>query len=128
VVAHANAVSMILDGDFINEMPEWLNNIISIIIIFFNVFFLTYLFFKLKVWYEAFSNFVVLGEAFLLVFLVLYVFNDFDFKFDVSVPILALFLTGNVVEIYYGMIKPGLEKLRTKFVILRKVSSQTAKG
>jgi CHASE2 domain-containing sensor protein len=126
VVAHANAVSMILDGDFINEMDETLNDVISIIIIFFNVFLLTYLFFKLKVWYEAFSNFVVLGEAAVLVFLVLYIFNDYDFKFDVTMPILALFLTGNIVEIYYGMIKPGLEKLGTKFVVLRKLTRATS--
>jgi CHASE2 domain-containing sensor protein len=126
VVAHANAVSMILDGDFINEMPEWLNNIVSIIIVFFNVFFITYLFFKLKVWYEAFSNIVVLGEAAALVWLVLYVFNHYDFQFDVTLPIVALFLTGNVVEIYYGMIKPGLEKLGTKFVVLRKLSRATS--
>ncbi|MFL5729698.1 MAG: CHASE2 domain-containing protein [Cytophagaceae bacterium] len=128
VVAHANAVSMILDGDFINEMPEWLNNILSLLIIFFNVFFITYLFFKLKVWYEAFSNIVILAEAFALVFIVLYVFNDYDFKFDVTMPLLALFLTGNVVEIYYGMIKPGLEKLGTKFVLLRKITRQPVKA
>jgi len=120
VVAHANAVSMILDGDFINEMPVWINNILSLFIVFFNVFFITYLFFKLKVWYEAFSNIVILAEAAALVFLVLYVFNDYDFKFDVTMPILALFLTGNIVEIYYGMVKPGFEKLKTKFVVLRK--------
>jgi hypothetical protein len=126
VVAHANSVSMILDGDFIDEMPEWLNNIVSIIIVFFNVFFITYLFFKLKVWYEAFSNIVVLGEAAALVFLVLYVFNHYDFQFDVTLPIVALFLTGNIVEIYYGMIKPGLEKLGTKFVVLRKLTRATS--
>jgi CHASE2 domain-containing sensor protein len=127
VVAHANAVSMILDGDFINEMPEWLNNILSLIIVFFNVFFITYLFFKLKVWYEAFSNIVILMEAAALVFVVLYVFNDYDFKFDVTMPILALFLTGNIVEIYYGMVKPGMEKIRTKFVLLRKHPKVTIK-
>jgi CHASE2 domain-containing sensor protein len=126
VVAHANSVSMILDGDFIDEMPEWLNNIVSIIIVFFNVFFITYLFFKLKVWYEAFSNIVVLGEAAALVFLVLYIFNHYDFQFDVTLPIVALFLTGNIVEIYYGMIKPGLEKLGTKFVVLRKLTRATS--
>ncbi|HXA00396.1 MAG TPA: CHASE2 domain-containing protein [Cytophagaceae bacterium] len=127
VVAHANAVSMILDGDFINEMPEWLNNILSLLIVFFNVFFITYLFFKLKVWYEAFSNIVILMEAAALVFVVLYVFNDYDFKFDVTMPILALFLTGNIVEIYYGMVKPGMEKIGTKFVILRKRKQVTIK-
>jgi CHASE2 domain-containing sensor protein len=125
VVAHANAVSMILDGDFIDQMDETLNNIISLIIILFNVFFMSYLYFKLKVWYDGFSNIIVIGEAAALVFLVLYIFNYYDFKFDVTMPILALFLTGNIVEIYYGMVKPGMEKIGTKIEVLRKQARTT---
>jgi CHASE2 domain-containing sensor protein len=127
VVSHANVISMILNGNFINEMPETLNTVLALILIFMNVLFINFLFHKLKVWYDGFSNIIVLVEAAILVWFVLYVFNNYNYKFDITLAIVALFLTGNFVELYHGIIKLGYEKLQTKVVALRKLKKADIK-
>jgi CHASE2 domain-containing sensor protein len=128
VVSHANVISMILQGNFIDEMQEGLNTTLSLILIFMNVLFINFLYHKLKVWYDGFSNIIVLIEAAIIVFFVLYVFNHYNYKFDVTLAIVALFLTGNFVELYHGIIKLGFERIRTKLIYLRKLRSKTSKS
>jgi hypothetical protein len=93
-----------------------------------NVLFINFLYHKLKVWYDGFSNIIVLIEAAIIVFFVLYVFNHYNYKFDVTLAIVALFLTGNFVELYHGIIKLGFERIRTKLIYLRKLRSKTSKS
>jgi CHASE2 domain-containing sensor protein len=128
VVSHANVISMILAGNFIDTMPEGLNNILIFFMIFLNVVFINFLYHKLKVWYDGFSNIIVLVEAAIIVYIVLYVFNNYNYKFDVTLAIVALFLTGNFVELYHGIVKLGFEKLRTKLLYLRKLKRGTIKS
>jgi CHASE2 domain-containing sensor protein len=127
VVSHANVIAMILQGNFIDEMPEGLNTALSLLMILLNVFFINFLYHKLKVWYDGFSNVIVLIEAGALLGLVLYVFNNYNYKFDVTLAVVALFLTGNFVEIYHGIIKLGYEKLQTKVIDLRKLKKTNIK-
>jgi CHASE2 domain-containing sensor protein len=127
VVSHANVISMILKGNFINEMPEGPNTVLSLLMIFLNVLFINFLYHKLKIWYDGFSNVIVLLEAGMLVWLVLYVFNNYNFKFDITLAIVALFLTGNFVEIYHGVVKLGFERLRTKLLYLRRLRRASVK-
>lgn len=114
VVVHANIVSMILKGDFINEMPEALNLFLSLVLIFLNVWLLTYSYHKLKDWYDGGSNIIVLVEVLILIWMVLLVFNNFNYKFDVSFAIIALFLSGNLIEIYQGLLKKIFEAMVNK--------------
>ncbi|HEX8547440.1 MAG TPA: CHASE2 domain-containing protein [Cytophagaceae bacterium] len=119
VIVHANIVSMILAGSFIDEMPEYLNTCLSLILIFLNIWFLTCCFFKLKEWYDGGSNIIVLVEALILMFIVVLIFNKFNYKFDISLVIVALFLSGNMIEIYHGVLKLGFNTIRKKFLSLK---------
>lgn len=118
VVVHANIVSMILKEEFIDEMSETLNLILAIIIIFLNVWFLTYCFFTLKEWYDGGSNLFVLGEVVVLMFFVVVIFDKFNYKFDTSLTFVALFLSGNLVEIYQGVLKMGYKSIKKKLANL----------
>ncbi len=116
VVVHANVVSMILRGEFINEMNNTLNWTLSLILIFLNVWFLTFCFHALKDWYDGGSNIVTLLLVCFLMFLVVYVFNKYNYKIDVSYLMVATFLSGNLIEIYQGVLKMGYITIKEKIV------------
>lgn len=116
VVVHANVVSMILRGEFIDEMSDNLNLFISLILIFLNVWFLTFCFHTLKDWYDGGSNIITLLLVCLLMFGVVYIFNKFNYKIDVSYLMVATFLSGNLIEIYQGVIKMSALSIKEKIV------------
>lgn len=120
VVVHANVVSMILREDYINEMPAWLMYPISFIIIFFNVWFFAYLYFKTEEWYDGLSLMLTLAEILVLMIVVLVLFNWYDYKINITLASVALFLTGNLIEIYFGIVLPTVQKLNKKLPDLKK--------
>ena len=63
---------------------------------------------------------IVLTEAVGLMFLVVIIFNKYNYKFDISLVMVALFLSSNMVEIYQGVVKLGFQRIRNKFFIFRK--------
>jgi CHASE2 domain-containing sensor protein len=120
VVIHANIVAMVLKGDYIDVMPEYLNLIISIILIYFNVWFFAYLYFRTELWYDGLSLVITIAEILVLMIIVLMVFNDYNYKIDITLPAAALFLTGNLIEIHFGIVKPTLLKLKGKIKFFNK--------
>lgn len=113
VVVHANIVSMILKGDFINSIPLFLEYMISLCFIILNVWLFSWMFLNLGEWWDGVSLVVTLLEVLILTILTVFIFHMYNFKYDLSLPMMALFLTGNLVEIYFGLIVPGIKKLRS---------------
>ncbi len=111
---------MVLKGEYIDEMPETLNLILSIIIIYLNVWFLSYLYFRTDLWFDGLSLVITLAEILILMILVLVVFNGHNYKIDITLPAAALFLTGNLIEIHFGIVKPTLLKFKAKVKFLNK--------
>ncbi|HEY8399606.1 MAG TPA: CHASE2 domain-containing protein, partial [Cytophagaceae bacterium] len=117
VVVHANIVAMILNGNFIDELPEWLNLVIGLIVTFLNFWLFSYLYFKLRIWYDGVTMILTLTQTMVVLGLVVYIFNAFSYKIDITLPIVALFLTANTVEIYFGIMHPGFRKIRQKILM-----------
>lgn len=116
VVVHANIVSMILRGEFIDEMNPTLNIILSLFLIFLNVWFLTFCFHVLKDWYDGGSNIITLIFVAFLMFIVVYIFDKFNYKIDVSLLMITTFLSGNLIEIYQGILKMSYITFKEKIV------------
>jgi CHASE2 domain-containing sensor protein len=116
VLVHANIVSMILRGKYINHMPEWLNYILTFIIVYLNIVLFSYIFLKLEIWYDGASFFLTLIEMAVIISIVLLIFEKYLYKIDISLATFALFLTGNMIEIYHGFVKKIYYVLKEKFV------------
>lgn len=120
VVVHANILSMILKGEYIDEMPLWMNMTISITLIFFNVWFFSFLYYRTELWYDGLSLLLTLVEILVLMGIVVGVFNKYNYKIDITLASVALFLTGNLIEIHFGIVKPTILKISDKTKILTK--------
>jgi CHASE2 domain-containing sensor protein len=114
VVVHANIVAMIIKGDFINEMPLYLDYLLSMVFVFLNVWLFSWMFLNLEEWWDGVSLLVTLAEVVLLTIFTIFIFHTYNYKYDISLPMVALFLTGNLVEIYFGLIVPSVKKIFKK--------------
>lgn len=106
VVIHANILSMILDNNYINVMPEWGSMLIAFIMCYFNVaiFVIILKRKRLAPWYGAISKIIQLIEAVLLTFLTIELFTVFHFKIDMTLAIVAVLLSGDLAEIFMDFI------------------------
>ncbi|MCS6823100.1 MAG: CHASE2 domain-containing protein [Cytophagaceae bacterium] len=115
VVVHANIVSMILSGNYIDEMPEWLMYVVNISLLFLNLMLFSYLYFKLELFWDGVSLVLTLLEVLLLTALNVFIFSQYNYKSDFTLIIVALFLMPNIIELYYALARTSELKLRNKF-------------
>ncbi len=112
VVVHANAVSMILNEDYIGELAEWQEYTIAIIICFLNVALFSLIHDRIPKWYDTLTIILQLLEIVLLTFTMMYVFSWADFKLNLTLTLAALALVGTCYEIYESIVKAFIARLQ----------------
>jgi CHASE2 domain-containing sensor protein len=107
VVVHANIISMILNKDYINTLPQWLSYLIAIVICFINVAMFSWLS-ETKgwgPWYGITSKVIQLLEIVGLIYLMLYFFVNQNLKLDLTITFIAAALSGELIEIYEVLVQ-----------------------
>ncbi|GMV52501.1 MAG: CHASE2 domain-containing protein [Flavobacteriales bacterium] len=104
-VIHANVASMILRGRYINVMPFWLSILFGFVLLYVNVAVLTYFAEQNSVVYEMIAMAIQLGQTVTMLFLTIYVFNNYDYKLAFTPAFLGVFLVGTVHDMYEDSIK-----------------------
>jgi len=115
VVVHANICAMVLNGDYIDEMPETWSTVINIVLIFINIIMFTYFYFKLELFWDGITLIITLVESLLFTTIIVYIFNIYEYKLDFTTATVALFLMPNIIELYYGIVKSSEMRLRKKY-------------
>ncbi len=105
LVIHANIVSMILNGDYIDSLSEFLKIFLAILLCYINIVLFSYIFHNLGAWYDGISKIIQLVEIMVITFIVIEVFAVASFKMELDLGIFAIALAGDALEIYYGVIK-----------------------
>jgi CHASE2 domain-containing sensor protein len=115
VVVHANIISMILDEDYIEELAEWQQVMIAVIVCFLNVMLFTYISRKAPIWFDGLSIIVQLIQLVICTFLMIYVLKWFNFKLNLTYTLAALALVGTCFELYTGVFRELLKRLKNPF-------------
>lgn len=105
VVIHANTLAMIRNGDYIGAMSSTTSIVLGLVILVLNVMLFTFLYTKYEVWYDVIAVAVQLGESLLGVFLILYVFNHYNYKLALTPTLVGVALVGTVHDLYQDSIK-----------------------
>lgn len=109
-VIHANIVSMILSEDYIYYLNDKLENIIGIILAFFNVAFFSVIYKRIPKWYDGATKLFQLFELAGLLFLTVYIFDEYNFVMELGLGFFAIALSGDALEVYYGVVKNSFTK------------------
>jgi CHASE2 domain-containing sensor protein len=100
MVIHANILSMILDGNFIDELEEWHKYLIAFFFCFFNIALFFYINSRFPVWFDSVSLSLQVLEIVFLMGFTIWIFNIGNFKLDLTIALAAIALSGPSFEFY----------------------------
>ena len=104
-VIHANIVSMILNEDYINGFGNFTEGIIGVVLLYINVFLFSMIYARMGAWYDGITKLIQLIELMVLTVIVIYIFASQNFKLELAIAFFGIALVGDMLEIYYGVIK-----------------------
>ncbi|MBL7859390.1 MAG: CHASE2 domain-containing protein [Cyclobacteriaceae bacterium] len=119
VVVHANIVSMILNEDYIDELSLWQQIAIAVIVCFLNVMLFAFINQKLPHWFDLFSIVLQLTQILICTVLMMYIFNWFAFKLNLTYTLAALALVGTCFELYVNVVKRVLSVTAIRYWITK---------
>ena len=105
VIVHANILSMILNGNFIESMSERAALLIGLFLCLLNVICFSLIYKLLPRWYDGLTKSIQLIEALVLLLIVVLVFHFFSYKLNLTLGIIAVLFAGDSLEVYYGLFK-----------------------
>ncbi|MFY0689463.1 MAG: CHASE2 domain-containing protein [Cyclobacteriaceae bacterium] len=109
-VIHANVVSMVLTGDYINYMSALQGGIIAIILCFLNVWLFTLIYKMIPKWYDGVTKVFQLIELGGMFTLMIFIFHWYNYKLDLTIAMAAIALSGDSLEVYHGVVKNAFTK------------------
>ncbi len=100
LVVHANAVAMILNEDYIDELADWQKYSLAFLICLLTVALFIWIDQKLPMWFDALSVLIQLLEVLLISSFVIYAFAEWSWKLDLTVAIGVSALVGPAYDIF----------------------------
>lgn len=116
-VVHANIISMILDEDYIDEMPHSHSVILGILICLVNVFLFKIVYAVMPKWYDGITKLFQLVELAFFSFLMVWIFAQFNSKADFTLVLIVIALSGDSIEVYHGVVKNLFSKKRRREIL-----------
>nr|WP_262908673.1 CHASE2 domain-containing protein [Hymenobacter translucens] len=120
VVIHANIISMVLHHDYIDELPLWISGLLAVLLCYLNIVFFFFIHDHYPHWYDTITKTVQLVESILLLFVVLIVFHYWRFRIDLTLGLIALLLSSDLLEVYTETGRNLYSKARDKYIYLVK--------
>lgn len=114
VVVHANAVSMILNEDYVDQLAVWQQWAIAIVVCFLNVALFSLIHIRIPKWFDALSIVLQLVQILLFTFAMVYIFSAANFKLNLTITLAALALVGTCYEIYESVVKTLFQTIRRR--------------
>ncbi|MBL7865175.1 MAG: CHASE2 domain-containing protein [Cyclobacteriaceae bacterium] len=99
-VVHANAVAMILNEDYVDEIPVWTQYLIAFLVCLLTVALFIYIDSKLPMWFDALSVIIQLIEVLIISTIIIYAFAEWSLKLELSVAIGISALVGPCYDIF----------------------------
>ncbi len=120
VVVHANVVSMILNEDYIDEIPDWQEQLVAVIMCFLNMMFCVWVYRTFPVWYDGVTKLVQIIEIGIIGFFMVMFLHWYQIKFDFTLTLAAVALVGDGYEVYAGVIKNIIRKIKASTLFTKK--------
>jgi len=120
VVVHANIVSMILNEDYVDQMPEWQQYLMAFLICVLNVALFSIINTRYPIWYDGITKLVQLTQLILYTALMVLIFDWYTFKLNVTITLAAVALVGDIYEIYMSVFKNLLKKAQRGLLLTKK--------
>lgn len=119
-VVHANIISMILKQDYVEQMPEWQEIAMAILICLLNVALFSVINTHLPLYYDGITKLLQLIQLLAYSMLMVLIFHWYTFKLDITITLAVVALVGDIFEVYMSVIKNLYLKILGWFSFTRK--------
>ena len=119
---HANVITMVLNGQYVNTLPNWLNWVILVVFCYLNVLLIHWVYDDFNEVFHGITRGLQIVEFILLFFLISFLFYKFRLKLDFALGILGLLLAYDIIMIYESLIRkriPAIDRI-PEFIPLTK--------
>jgi CHASE2 domain-containing sensor protein len=106
VVIHANIISMIISGNYCEQMDFEMSIFIAIVLCFLNMLMFRLIVTYNRSWFELGSIMIFLGESVLILGLTVYVFNIYFFQMKLTEALFGGALSVFIFQVYNDSVKP----------------------
>ncbi len=120
ITVHANILSMMLGGFYIQQTPYWLDPLLAIVLCMLNVALFLYVGYKFRDISQLTMRIIQIVEGSILTGLMFYFLTVRDIEVDFEKTLVLVFLTADLAEIYEGSAKNLVERYKTKLQFGRK--------
>jgi len=114
IVVHANVLSMILRGDFIDKMNVSTGIAIGLLLLMVNVMIFSFVFTHFENWYDTIALLLQVGQSILIFYLLVTVFGTYNYKLYLAPSLLGVALVGTVHDLYRDSIKKIVVSAKVK--------------
>jgi len=116
LVVHANIISMILNKEYIGKQSRLSGIITALIICFITVWFFTWIYKRLPQWYDGLTKAIQIVIVLLILTANIFIFHWFNYKASLTLATILIALTGDSLEVCFGLIKNLFSKGGRKLV------------
>jgi CHASE2 domain-containing sensor protein len=99
-VVIANIISMILDHNYINKLPAWVGVLVAILIGWLHMSFFIHYYLETHLWFHLVAKLAQLVSAVLFAYVGMYLFNRYRIKLDMSLTIIVIVLSVDIIYFY----------------------------
>lgn len=103
IIVHANIISMMLDGNYIRDVPTWLFWIITMIICWLHVALFMRYYIEDHLWFHLVAKIAQIFFAILSVYIGILCFDWFSLKIDTKVSLIVIILAIDVIYFYEAL-------------------------
>ncbi len=119
VVIHANIISMMLHGDYINLAPNWLTWLIAFVLCYFHMIFFIYMFARHHKWFHFTGKLLQFVSSALLVYISLLLYEHYNYKISIILAIANILLSIDLIYFYEGLALWVAKKMKIKSYFLK---------
>ncbi|TWI80508.1 CHASE2 domain-containing sensor protein [Lacibacter cauensis] len=103
IIIHANIISMILDANYIREIPTWLFWIITILIAWLHVALFMRYYIEDHIWFHLVAKLAQIFFAILSVYIGIVFFDWFSIKIDTKISLIVIILAIDIIYFYEAL-------------------------
>ncbi|MGE5679920.1 MAG: CHASE2 domain-containing protein [Bacillota bacterium] len=108
VVINANIISMIMRGNYISVMPQWLSLIIAILMSFSSLLILMQIKKVYRDWFGAVYKLFIFTLTIMNMVIGVYIFNKFSYKINLTLTLVAIVIGPTCLDLYELFLKKKL--------------------
>jgi len=105
VAIHANIISMMLEGNYIDIVPAWFSSILALLVCYFNVTFIRKIRRKLTDYYGGIAKLMIFVQSIIILIVNVYLFLVIQLKMSFTLMLVGLIFIPSTVILYDNLLK-----------------------